>query len=126
MTKEWREKNRERCRAYGRAHYARNRTAVLAKHKERRTKFPGARRNDIYKCLYGITVAQYETLKYLQNNHCKLCGRPPKTNRLHVDHDHATGAIRGLLCTSCNATLIGVIEKNPGLYRKIGDYLGLR
>jgi len=36
---------------------------------------------------------------------CWICGRPPKTRRLHIDHDHRTGKVRGLLCHSCNRRL---------------------
>lgn len=33
---------------------------------------------------------------------CGICGRPPKTRRLHRDHDHRSGEPRGLLCFPCN------------------------
>ena len=37
---------------------------------------------------------------------CGVCGRPPKDGRkLHRDHDHRTGEIRGLLCFPCNRAL---------------------
>src|SRR5512146_2046022 len=36
---------------------------------------------------------------------CAICLRPPKTRRLDRDHDHATGAMRGLLCSRCNQRL---------------------
>jgi len=51
---------------------------------------------------YGITVAQYDKMLKRQKGTCALCGKPPKTKRLAVDHDHATKRVRGLLCFLCN------------------------
>lgn len=38
-------------------------------------------------------------------NRCMICGREPKTQSLHIDHDHRTGETRGILCHSCNRRL---------------------
>ena len=51
---------------------------------------------------YGITEADYGKLFKAQKGKCAICGRPPKKIRLAIDHDHKTGAIRGLLCFRCN------------------------
>jgi len=56
---------------------------------------------------YRLVPSQYEKLLIKQNNHCKWLGcfrtTADKTGRrLHVDHDHETGLIRGLLCTYHN------------------------
>ena len=40
-----------------------------------------------------------------QGGVCAICGNPPKTRRLSIDHDHKTGATRGLLCFRCNRAL---------------------
>ena len=40
-----------------------------------------------------------------QRGVCAICGRPPKTRRLAVDHNHKTGRVRGLLCPWCNRSL---------------------
>jgi hypothetical protein len=53
----------------------------------------------------GVTDAEYARMLDAQHGHCALCPNTPKTRRLHVDHDHRTGAVRGLLCFSCNRTL---------------------
>ncbi len=53
----------------------------------------------------GVTDADYERLLKAQGGHCALCPTKPKTRRLHVDHDHATGRVRGLLCYRCNRAL---------------------
>lgn len=47
----------------------------------------------------------YARLLAEQNGGCAICGAAPKTRRLHIDHDHASGAVRGLLCHRCNRNL---------------------
>ncbi|MEI8051963.1 MAG: endonuclease domain-containing protein [Actinomycetes bacterium] len=53
----------------------------------------------------GVTPAIYEVMLDDQDGGCAICGRPPKTRRLDVDHDHKTGKVRGLLCHRCNRQL---------------------
>lgn len=53
----------------------------------------------------GVSDAEYERLLAAQGGGCAICGATPKTRRLHVDHDHKTGAVRGLLCHRCNRAL---------------------
>jgi hypothetical protein len=40
-----------------------------------------------------------------QGGVCAICGKPPEKERLCVDHSHANGMIRGLLCRCCNSGL---------------------
>jgi hypothetical protein len=57
---------------------------------------------------YGMTEADYLALLEQQAGACLICGRSPQEAgdpRLVVDHDHATGRVRGLLCTDCNLGL---------------------
>lgn len=53
----------------------------------------------------GIDDDLYESLLASQDGHCALCPTKPKTRRLHVDHNHRTGMVRGLLCYRCNRQL---------------------
>lgn len=48
----------------------------------------------------GVTDDVYERMLDEQQGRCAIpgCPRTPKTRRFHVDHDHATGQVRGLLC----------------------------
>lgn len=50
---------------------------------------------------YGITIEQYEEIYNHQEGKCEICGKFFPV--LAVDHNHATGQIRGLLCRDCNA-----------------------
>jgi hypothetical protein len=51
-----------------------------------------------------------------QDGKCKICGGTELKN-LHIDHDHATGKIRGLLCMRCNMGL-GVYEARKDDFEK--------
>ncbi|MFE0101218.1 endonuclease VII domain-containing protein [Streptomyces sp. NPDC059009] len=56
--------------------------------------------------MYGLAPGDYEKLRYLQSGRCALCRRANgATIRLSVDHDHKSGAVRGLLCRPCNSIL---------------------
>jgi hypothetical protein len=48
---------------------------------------------------------QYAQLVAEGGELCAICGAAPKTRRLHIDHDHRTGQVRGLLCYRCNRFL---------------------
>ena len=67
------------------------------------------------------TLAEYEAMVISQNGRCAICGTEPK-GRLHVDHDHATGAIRELLCGSCNRGIAGARD-DIDLLRAMITYL---
>jgi Recombination endonuclease VII len=56
---------------------------------------------------YGISLEQFNSLFEAQKGCCAICGKPQTEmkRRMHVDHDHATNVIRGLLCHMCNMGL---------------------
>lgn len=47
--------------------------------------------------VYGLAPGEYEALLSFQGGVCALCGKPSVRKRLSVDHDHATGRVRGLI-----------------------------
>lgn len=55
------------------------------------------------KAAYGITLEQKEAMAESQGGRCKICG--VVMTCAHVDHNHETGKIRGLLCYRCNHAL---------------------
>ena len=73
---------------------------------------------------YGITVDDFKAMLTAQGGTCAICGDAPE-RRLHVDHDHRTGQVRGLLCTGCNKG-IGCFRDDPDRLRGAIRYLAER
>lgn len=73
---------------------------------------------------YGLSVEDYKGLLSKQNNSCAICNSPPtgRWDSFHVDHDHKTGKVRGLLCHHCN-TGIGNLKDDVQLLESAINYL---
>ena len=71
---------------------------------------------------YGISVEQFEDMYISQNGACFTCRVPNDGVLMHVDHDHETGIVRGLLCRKCNFAL-GLANDDPSLLRTLADYV---
>jgi recombination endonuclease VII len=67
----------------------------------------------------GLTPEEYEAVFARQDGMCAICERRPA---IHMDHDHATGRVRGALCFGCNGGL-GQFCDDPDLLRRAIDYL---
>jgi len=132
---------------YGRLYYAANKAAINSKtrryyegHSEHikkhnreyralvaktRPEVALARSRRRWFAKYGITEARYLALLSEQDQRCKICrGDVPggPWNRFVVDHDHQTGAIRGLLCAHCNLGL-GLFGDDPRRLEQAAEYL---
>ena len=89
---------------------------------------PGWDRKSKVKSKYNITYDDYCSMHRDQGNSCKICGEQLslfKTEELQtacVDHDHATGEVRGLLCRMCNIGL-GCFQDDTELLDMAMDYL---
>jgi len=71
--------------------------------------------------IYGLTAEDYERLLVAQNGACAVCNEKSE-RRLCVDHCHATGEVRGLLCSNCN-TAIGLLDDDPDRMRAAALYV---
>lgn len=75
---------------------------------------------------HGMSVEEYAWMEYAQSCRCKLCRDPlchqPATRSVHVDHDHLTNKIRGLLCSLCNGAL-GQVREHPDRARRVAAYI---
>jgi Autographiviridae endonuclease VII len=108
--KKWQQANPERLNAYRREY-------------RQRPDRKAADREGHLKRKFGITLADYDRLLDEQGGVCAICGEArPEERTLHVDHDHETGVIRGLLCFRCNNSL-GDLREDVELFRRATDYL---
>lgn len=72
---------------------------------------------------YGIDQAEYDERLTAQGGVCAGCLRSPEEiGVLRVDHDHATGVVRGLLCDDCNRVL-GMVRDSAATLRRLARYL---
>jgi hypothetical protein len=68
---------------------------------------------------YGITAVEADAMLAAQGGLCAICKTAPAN---HVDHDHATGAVRALLCFNCNGGL-GQFKDDPHVLRAAAEYV---
>lgn len=72
---------------------------------------------------YGIGVDEFDALLAAQDGRCAICGTDaPNGQGWQVDHDHESGAVRGILCFGCNVS-IGHLNDNPALLRAAAAYI---
>ena len=81
------------------------------------------RRKEKLALQYNLTKEQYAEMLEEQGGVCQICSKPQQRDMsLSVDHDHATGAVRGLLCSDCNFGL-GWFSDNTEKLKKAAEYL---
>ena len=71
---------------------------------------------------YGAGSSELKVLLMSQGGICPICGTSSPRGGWHTDHNHATGALRAILCGSCNIFL-GKIEKDPARLAAAVAYL---
>ena len=102
-----------KCRECRKGEVIKNRTKRLYYHKQKN---------------YGISKEEYQALYEKQGGVCAICKQPETAitkgvqASLCVDHDHETGEVRGLLCSSCNSAL-GHFRDNTEILARAIDYL---
>jgi hypothetical protein len=89
-----------------------------AKSKETYTRLYGSTREYHLRRRYGITGAEVDAMVEAQGGTCAVCAGKPE----HVDHDHATGEVRGVLCFNCNQAL-GNARDDIVVLQGLIDYL---
>lgn len=81
-----------------------------------------AARERTFRRKYGLTLAAFDALLTDQNYRCRICWELLFIDTTHVDHDHDSGAVRGLLCPNCNLAL-GHFRDDPWRLRQALAYL---
>lgn len=109
--KEYNKKNKEKFKKYFKDRYQRikNMTGVRESELKRR---------------YGITLDKYNDMFTFQEGKCLTCSRHQSElkHALCVDHCHATGKVRGLLCKKCN-TVLGFVNDDISILKTMIKYL---
>ena len=109
------------CIAAGKkSSYAKHRAQWLREHHEWYVNGGNRKVRDAHlRKKYSITLEEYEALVIAQEGKCRICQNEAL---LHVDHDHVSGLIRGLLCNPCNLAL-GMFEDDPNRFLAAATYL---
>jgi hypothetical protein len=106
--KQWRDKNRDHVRKYDNAYYNAN-----------------SARERITRVARAYKVTREEAVRLDSTTNCEICSKLLTTGQRAIDHCHATGAVRGVLCHRCNLTL-GKLGDSADLARRMADYLDHR
>src|SRR5208282_2479817 len=108
----WRQDNVERLKDYEQKRKSDPKRRAAHKHYQRKHR-------------YGISPEEYAALVERAGGRCELCGRKFRSGKrpIHIDHDHETGKIRGLLYPGCN-TALGILGDRPGIERALAYLLG--
>lgn len=75
------------------------------------------------KSKFNLTDQDYKDIFEFQGRVCAICGNKPQKKKFHVDHDHNTGLIRGILCLWCNHKVLGGARDDIDILKKAVSYL---
>ncbi len=110
LKKKWDSENAEHRKAYARKFKSENPDYYKNKHLEG---------------TYGIGIDEYNRMYHNQHGRCAVCGKHAEEThrkRLFVDHSHATGKVRALLCQQCN-TALGMVNEDTDVLLALVGYL---
>jgi len=122
----WRAQNPERAKEIDRSYRARHPNECRRRNREWAAKNPVALKRIKFALRlkkYGINVEDWARMFHAQDGRCAGC-RESLRDGWHtaIDHCHATGKFRGLLCIRCNRS-IGVLLESPATLRRLAAYL---
>jgi len=91
-----------------------------ARSHKRKPQNPVSKKKSHLKLRYDLTIERHDAMLTEQDNKCAICLEPFGVP--HVDHDHLTGKVRGLLCKGCNSA-IGNLKDDPVIVDRASEYL---
>ena len=125
----WNKNNRNRRNKNWKKYYGENKNKRVEKSKKEYRNNPERAKDKRLLRKYGISLRQYKRWELKQGGCCAICKKEGihrnqfgKRKQLVVDHDHATGKVRGLLCSSCNL-LLGQAKNDTMILQKAISYL---
>lgn len=116
--------NKEKHNEYMKSYRKTNKEKINKNNREWRKNNKDKSREGKLKHLYGITLADYDNMLASQGGVCAIChsDSPGAGGRFQVDHNHATGAVRGVLCNKCN-TGIAIFDDNVDVLKSAIKYI---
>lgn len=117
--------NKEKYKIYHHKRYLEKKEEINKKNREWYKNNPEKSRNQKLLYQYGITLEQRNEIIRAQNNKCKICLDNLNildTKIIHVDHNHNTGKIRGVLCKKCNS-MLGLSRERKDILLNAIQYL---
>ena len=71
---------------------------------------------------YGLSITEWDAMYVAQDGRCTICKKSIDADKMHTDHNHDTGEVRGLLCSKCNM-LLGLADDSTTTLQAAITYL---
>lgn len=122
--KKYRENNKDKILAYSKQYELKNKVERTKYYQGWKLRNPSHRRNRHLRTKWNMTNDEFESMAMNQNLCCAICGihESNLNQSLSIDHCHATGKIRALLCRHCNLG-IGFFKENVKSLEKAIEYI---
>jgi hypothetical protein len=114
----------EKLRASKRIWAQRNKDYIKKKNKQKLLENPDFYKKYHLKSRYGVSIEEYNSMLIEQEESCEICKKHMSNfkRNLHVDHNHTTKKVRGLLCVNCNI-IIGNSFEDKNILANAIEYL---
>ena len=118
--KKWKERNPGAVVETAKRYFEKHKEKIRQRVRDKHIKDPSIRKFASIKKNYGLSRRDYESILEWQGGGCAFCKR--NDIQMHVDHDHSTGRVRGILCHLCN-TGLGLFRENTDVMNRAICYV---